>query len=66
VITLEPDATSATGIRACAVRSGALRTSNETLALRYVSPRRLPPTLLPNHGVRIRDARARRARPFIR
>jgi hypothetical protein len=26
----------------------------------------LPPTLLPNHGVRIRDARARRARPFIR
>jgi ADP-ribose pyrophosphatase YjhB (NUDIX family) len=50
----------------CTVRGGALRTCDETLALRYVSPRRLPPTLLPNHRIRIRDARARRARPFIR
>ena len=50
----------------CTVRGGALRTCDETLDLRYVSPRRLPSTLLPNHRIRIRDARARRARPFIR
>lgn len=50
----------------CAVRGGELRTCDETLALRYVSPHRLPSTLLPNHRVRIRDARARRARAFIR
>ncbi|MGH7312739.1 MAG: NUDIX domain-containing protein [Candidatus Rokuibacteriota bacterium] len=50
----------------CSVRGGALCTSEETLALRYVPPRRLPATLLPNHRVRIRDARARRAAAFIR
>jgi 8-oxo-dGTP pyrophosphatase MutT (NUDIX family) len=50
----------------CAVRGGALRTSDETLDLCYVSPRRLPRTLLPNHRVRIRDARARRAAAFVR
>lgn len=50
----------------CAVRGGALQTSDETLAVRYFAPRRLPATLLPNHRVRIRDARARRGAPFIR
>lgn len=50
----------------CAVRGGALTTCDETLALRYFPLRRLPPTLLANHRVRIRDARARRAAPFIR
>ena len=46
--------------------SGALATCDETLDLRYFSPRRLPGTLLPNHRVRIADARARRAAAFIR
>jgi ADP-ribose pyrophosphatase YjhB (NUDIX family) len=50
----------------CAARSGELTTCDETLALRYVSPARLPSTLLPNHRIRIRDARARRAAAFIR
>ena len=50
----------------CAVRSGELTTCDETLALRYVSPARLPATLLPNHRIRIRDARAHRAAAFIR
>jgi 8-oxo-dGTP pyrophosphatase MutT (NUDIX family) len=50
----------------CAVRGGELTTCDETLDLRYFSPHRLPPTLLPNHRVRIRDARVRRAAAFIR
>lgn len=50
----------------CLVRGGAFRTSDETLALRYFSPHRLPRTLLPNHRVRIRDARARQAAAYIR
>jgi 8-oxo-dGTP pyrophosphatase MutT (NUDIX family) len=50
----------------CAVRSGELTTCDETLALRYVSPARLPATMLPNHRVRIRDARTHRAAAFIR
>lgn len=50
----------------CRVRGGTLRTCDETLALEYFSPRRLPPTLLANHRVRIRDASARRIAPFIR
>lgn len=50
----------------CAVRGGELTTCDETLALDYFSPRRLPPTLLANHRVRIRDASARRGAPFIR
>ncbi len=50
----------------CVVRGGELQTCSETLALRFVSPRRLPATLLPNHRVRIRDAVARRGAPFIR
>jgi 8-oxo-dGTP pyrophosphatase MutT (NUDIX family) len=50
----------------CAVRSGELTTCDETLALRYVSPARLPATLLPNHRIRIRDARTHRAAAFIR
>jgi ADP-ribose pyrophosphatase YjhB (NUDIX family) len=50
----------------CAVRSGELTTCDETLALRYVSPARLPATLLPNHRIRIQDARARRAAAYIR
>ncbi len=50
----------------CAIRGGTLTTGDETLALGFFSPRRLPPTLLPNHRVRIRDAMTRRPRPFIR
>jgi len=50
----------------CGVRSGTLTTCDETLALRWVSPTRLPATLLANHRIRIRDARARRAAAFIR
>jgi ADP-ribose pyrophosphatase YjhB (NUDIX family) len=50
----------------CVVRGGELRTCDETLALGFFSPRRLPAALLPNHRVRIRDAVARHAGPFIR
>jgi 8-oxo-dGTP pyrophosphatase MutT (NUDIX family) len=50
----------------CVVRGGALTTCDETLALDWVSPRRLPATLLPNHRVRIRDARAGRVAAFVR
>jgi len=50
----------------CAVRGGELTTCDETLALRYFPPARLPSTLLSNHRVRIRDARARRAAAFVR
>jgi 8-oxo-dGTP pyrophosphatase MutT (NUDIX family) len=50
----------------CAVRGGRLTTCDETLALEWVSPQRLPKTILPNHVIRIRDARRRRARAFVR
>lgn len=50
----------------CTVRGGELTTCDETLALRYVSPRRLPATLLSNHRLRIRDARSRRPAAFVR
>ena len=50
----------------CTVRGGRLTTCDETLALDWFSPRRLPKTILPNHIVRIRDARTRRARAFVR
>ena len=50
----------------CVRRSGRLTVCDETLALAYFAPRRLPTALLPNHRVRIRDARARGARPFVR
>jgi ADP-ribose pyrophosphatase YjhB (NUDIX family) len=50
----------------CAVRGGELTTCDETLALKYVSPGRLPATLLPNHRIRIRDARRRRPAAFVR
>ena len=50
----------------CTVRGGTLQTCDETLALEYFPLRRLPPTLLAYHRVRIRDASARRAAPFIR
>jgi len=50
----------------CAVRGGALQTCDETLALEYVPPRRLPATILSNHKIRIRDACARRVAPFVR
>jgi len=45
---------------------GALQTCDETLALEYFPLRRLPPTLLGHHRVRIRDATSRRVAPFIR
>ena len=50
----------------CTVRGGVLTTCDETLALDYFAVSRLPRTLLPNHRVRIRDARARRAAAFSR
>jgi ADP-ribose pyrophosphatase YjhB (NUDIX family) len=50
----------------CTVRGGELTTCDETLALDYFPVGRLPETLLPNHRVRIRDARARRATAVIR
>lgn len=50
----------------CSVTGGRLTTCDETLDLRYFPPSRLPATLLPNHRVRIRDARRRRAAAFIR
>lgn len=50
----------------CVVRGGRLTTCDETLALGWFSPRRLPETILPTHVVRIRDARRRRAAAFVR
>lgn len=50
----------------CARRDGVLTTGDETLALRYVAPARLPATLLPNHRIRIRDACRRRPAAFVR
>lgn len=50
----------------CMVLRGALTTCDETLALDYFAPGRLPRTLLPNHRIRIRDARARRAAAVFR
>ena len=50
----------------CVVRGGELTTCDETLALEWVAPQRLPATLLPNHRVRIRDARTRRVAAFVR
>jgi ADP-ribose pyrophosphatase YjhB (NUDIX family) len=50
----------------CAVRGGELTTGDETLALAYVAPTRLPTTVLPNHRIRIRDACRRRAAAFVR
>lgn len=38
----------------------------ETLALDWFSPQRLPPNLLPNHRIRVRDARTRRVAAFVR
>jgi 8-oxo-dGTP pyrophosphatase MutT (NUDIX family) len=50
----------------CVARGGELTTCDETLDLRFFAPRALPRTLLPNHRIRIRDARSRRAVAFIR
>jgi 8-oxo-dGTP pyrophosphatase MutT (NUDIX family) len=50
----------------CVRRSGRLTLCDETLALAYFAARRLPAGLLPNLRIRIRDARARAARPFVR
>jgi 8-oxo-dGTP pyrophosphatase MutT (NUDIX family) len=50
----------------CTVRGGTLATCDETLALDYFPIGRLPSTLLANHRIRIRDARARRAAAAIR
>lgn len=49
----------------CKVLRGELTTCDETLALDYFPVARLPKTLLPNHRLRIRDARARRAAAAI-
>ena len=50
----------------CSVQGGTLTTCDETLALDYFPLGRLPDTLLPNHRIRIRDARARRAAAVFR
>jgi len=50
----------------CVARGGELRTCDETLALEYFSPRRLPRPFLSSHRVRIRDACARRVAAFVR
>lgn len=50
----------------CLVRGGTLTTCDETLALDWFAAHRLPAAILPNHVVRIRDARARRAAAFVR
>jgi ADP-ribose pyrophosphatase YjhB (NUDIX family) len=50
----------------CAVRGGELTTCDETLALRYFPPGRLPRTLLANHRIRIRDGRVRQTAAFVR
>ncbi|HEY7521566.1 MAG TPA: NUDIX domain-containing protein [Methylomirabilota bacterium] len=50
----------------CSIRGGELTTCDETLALDWFAPHRLPPTLLPNHRIRIRDARLRRPAAFVR
>jgi 8-oxo-dGTP pyrophosphatase MutT (NUDIX family) len=50
----------------CTVRGGTLTTCDETLALEYFPLHRLPPTLLANHRIRIRDARARRPAAYVR
>jgi ADP-ribose pyrophosphatase YjhB (NUDIX family) len=50
----------------CTARGGALTACDETLALAYVAPTRLPATLLANHRIRIRDACSRRAAAFVR
>jgi 8-oxo-dGTP pyrophosphatase MutT (NUDIX family) len=50
----------------CRVRAGSLTTCDETLALAWAPLARLPRPLLPNHRIRIRDARARRVAAFVR
>ena len=50
----------------CRVRGGVLTTCDETLALAWATPSRLPRPMLPNHLIRIRDARGRRVAPFVR
>jgi 8-oxo-dGTP pyrophosphatase MutT (NUDIX family) len=50
----------------CRVVGGRLATGDETLDLRFFAPPRFPRTLLRNHRVRIRDARAHRAEAFVR
>src|SRR5258708_38841055 len=50
----------------CVGAKGQLTTCDETLALEYFPLARLPRTLLPNHRIRIRDARARRPAAVIR
>jgi 8-oxo-dGTP pyrophosphatase MutT (NUDIX family) len=50
----------------CRAVRGRLTTCNETLALSYFDVSRLPRMLLTHHRIRIRDACARRATPFIR
>jgi 8-oxo-dGTP pyrophosphatase MutT (NUDIX family) len=50
----------------CVVRGGTLTTCDETLALEWFPLDALPAALLPNHRIRIRDARARRVAAFVR
>jgi 8-oxo-dGTP pyrophosphatase MutT (NUDIX family) len=51
---------------ACTVRGGELTTCDETLALDWFAAGRLPAPMLPNHFIRIRDARRRRSAAFMR
>jgi 8-oxo-dGTP pyrophosphatase MutT (NUDIX family) len=50
----------------CVVRGGTLTTCDETLALEWFPLPALPAALLPNHRIRIRDARVRRVAAFVR
>jgi 8-oxo-dGTP pyrophosphatase MutT (NUDIX family) len=50
----------------CVASGGTLTTCDETLALEWFAAGALPAALLPNHRIRIRDARARRVAAFVR
>ena len=50
----------------CEVRSGDLRLSDESMALRYFRPDELPDQTLPGHVGRIRDALEKRPEAFVR
>ena len=51
---------------ACRILGGTLRTCAETLELGFFDPAALPEQLVPMHCIRIADALANRAEPFIR
>jgi 8-oxo-dGTP pyrophosphatase MutT (NUDIX family) len=50
----------------CVITGGALACGEESLALAWFDPERLPPEVMPMHRVRIVDALARQPEPFVR